>query len=381
MTEYLFLSVHDFRSRRKTCVHFMTEELAKRGHVRFWSVGMSALSEYRGDTRTDLRDKANKVEIVDGVECYLQRGLWHPFRLKKPALRPVEEAMFSLYRYTMPPLLKKWIREADEVFIESGMAAVYIADVRRLNPRARIVYWAADDLTTIGAAETIRRDFLKNFDKIDIVRLTSPKLLSGMPHARSSIFAPHGMNKALMDQPRPSPFGTAKAGVSVGSMLFDPDFFNQVASAFPDVQFHVIGAGKAAEGLTPQPNVIVHDEMPFENTLAYLRHAAFGIAPYRDENTPDYLIDTSLKLKQFAYFGKPAVCPEFALGNVPGRCGYIAGRKDTMVRAVQEALDWTGPITIDVPEWSEVADRILEPERFPQYRLTPAQKAGGPAAS
>ncbi|NHO31227.1 polysaccharide biosynthesis protein GumK [Acetobacter sp. LMG 1636] len=370
MKNFLFLSVHDFRSRRKTCVHFMTTELAKRGHARFYSTGLSRLSEHRGDTRTDLADKANRIEVVDGVECYLQRGLWHPFRLKNPKLQPLEAAMFSLYRHRMTPVLRQWILEADEVFIESGMATVYIADVKRLNPKARIIYWAADDLTVIGAAETIRRDFIKNFDSIDLVRLPSPLLLSGMPHGRTSIFAPHGVDRAVMDIPRPSPYGEKPACVSVGSMLFDPTFFNIAAPAFPDLDFHVIGAGRAAESLDTLPNLIVHEEMPFVETLAYVQHAVFGIAPYRDENTPSYLLDTSMKLKQFAYFGKPAVCPEFALGNVAGRCGYIPGNRASIIKAVSSALAYQEPVSIDLVEWSEIADRILTPERFPEHRLT-----------
>mgnify|MGYP002413182954 CR=1 FL=1 len=371
MSCFLVLSVHDFRSRRKASVHFITSELAKRGHTRFFSTGLSTLSERRGDTRTDLGGRTNRIEVTDGVECYLQRGLWHPFRLKKPALRFFEAAMFRLYRRRMPEVLRQWIREADVVFIESGMAAVYVEDVRRIKPSARIVYLASDDLSVIGAAGTILRDFSRNFDKIDLVRLPSRLLLEGMPHGRSAIFAPHGVDRALMDKPRASPFDGRPACVSVGSMLFDASFFNLAAPAFPDLEFHVIGAGRAAEALDRRPNIIVHDEMPFEETLAYVRNARFGVAPYRDASTPRYLLDTSLKLKQFAYFGKPAVCPDFAIGDIPGRFGYTPGDSASIAAAIRAALACDEPISIDLPEWSEIVDRLLSPERFPEFRLAP----------
>ncbi|GBQ28362.1 glycosyltransferase [Acetobacter estunensis NRIC 0472] len=369
MTNFLVLSVHDFRSRRKASVHFITAELARRGTTRFYSTGLSRLSEHRGDTRADLAAHANHVEVVDGVECYLQRGLWHPFRLKNSKLWPLEAAMFKFYRLTMPSILKKWIKEADVVFVESGMSPIYIADVKRLNPAARIVYLASDDLSVIGSAETIRRDFARNFDKIDLVRLPSPLLLEGMPHGQSAIFAPHGIDRDMMERPRPSPYNGKTACVSVGSMLFDASFFNLAAPAFPDVEFHVIGAGRAAEALEKHPNIVVHDEMPFEQTLGYVQHAAFGVAPYRDADTPRYLLDTSLKLKQFAFFGKPAVCPEFAVGTVKGRFGYVPGDKASIVTAIRDALAFHEPITIDIPSWKEVVDRLLMPERFPQHRL------------
>ncbi|MFT8720406.1 glycosyltransferase [Acetobacter sp.] len=374
MTSFLVLSVHDFRSRRKASVHFIATELAKRETVRFYSAGFSRLSEHRGDTRTDLKHRANRVEVVDGVECYLQYWPWHPFRLRNPRLHWLEEAMFAAYRLTMPAILKRWIREADTVFIESGMAAIYVPDVKRLNPKAKIVYLASDDLSVVGAAETIKRSFIRHFDKIDLIRMPSPLLLEGMPHENSSIFAPQGVDRELMERPRPSPFGGRDACVSVGSMLFDADFFNLAAPEFPDIDFHVIGAGRAAEGLDKRPNIIVHNEMPFEETLGYLQNCIFGIAPYKSDDMPKYLFDTSLKLKQFAFFGKPAVCPTFAAGTVAGRFGYTPGDKNSIVDAIKKAVSCEENISIDLPTWQEVVDRLLMPERFPEHRLAAKQE-------
>ncbi|WP_051291839.1 GumK N-terminal domain-containing glycosyltransferase [Acetobacter nitrogenifigens] len=369
MTDSLVISVHDFRSRRKASVHFIARELARRGRTRFFSTGLSRLSEHRGDTRADLAAVANSVELSDGVECYLQRGLWHPFRLNRAALGLAEAAMFRLYRLLKPGILKRWIRDADTVFVESGLAAIFVPDIRKLNPRAKIVYLASDDLGVIGAARTIRQGFLDNFDAIDLVRLPSPLLLSGMPHARSAIFAPQGVDRALMERPRPSPFSVRRACVSVGSMLFDASFFNMAAPSFPDLDFYVIGAGRAAEALDKRPNIIVLPETPFEETLGYIQHAAFGVAPYRDADTPRYLLDTSLKLRQFAFFGKPAVCPDFAAGGDAGRFAYKPGDAASIAAAVTGALANTTPISVDLPDWSEVVDRLLYPERFPEHRL------------
>lgn len=356
---FLFLSVHDFRSRRKTCVHFMTEELAKRGKARFYSIGMSYLSELRGDIRADLKAKANRIETVDGVECYLQRSAWHPFRLKNRKLSLIETLMFRRYRNNLSPVLRKWIQEANDVFIESGMATIYIPIVRKLNPNARIIYWAADDLSTIGAAETIKREFIKHFDSIDRIRLSSQQLLSGMPHGKRAILAPHGINKKMMETYASSPFKSARACVSVGSMLFDPTFFNLAAPSFPDIHFHIIGAGSTVKNVIRYPNVFVHNEMPHQQTLAWIKHCTFGVAPYRNENTPTYLMDTSMKLRQFAYFGKPAVCPFFSAGNLNGRFGYTQGDKASIIAAIKEAVNYKGTINTDIPEWSEIADIML----------------------
>jgi len=378
MTKALFISVHDFRSLRKASVHFIAAEIAKRGQVRFFSVGLSRLSERRGDTRFNLAEKANRVETVGGVECYLWRQFWHPFTMRNQALLPAETAMFYAYRRMVPAIPRQWMREADLVFIESGLAAVFIADVRRKNPNARIVYLASDDLDTVGCAETIKRDFKRNFDMIDTVRLPSRYLLPGMPHGETSILVPHGIDKSIAAPRYADPYGGRRACVSVGSMLFDASFFRIAAGLFPEIEFHVIGAGAAAAGLAAA-NIVIHPEMAFADTLPYLQHAAFGVAPYRDADTPLYLIDTSLKLRQFALFGIPSVCPNFALGDVPGRFGYVPGDARSIESAIQRALDNAEAITVNALSWSDVVDRILTPASFADVRLDMPAAAAEPA--
>ena len=364
----LLISAHDFRSLRKASVHFITAEMSRRGPTRFFSVGLSRLSQRRGDVRANLVDRANRVEQHETVECYLWKKSWHPFNMRRKRLAPLEAVLFRVYRLIIPAVPARWIREADIVFIESGLAAIFIADVKRMNPAARIVYLASDDLDVVGCADTIKRAFVKHFDKIDTVRLPSRFLAGGMPHARSSILVAHGIDRGMAARRHPDPYGGRVAAVSVGSMLFDPSFFVAAAALFPEVQFHVIGAGKAAASLDAG-NIVVHPELAFADTLGYLQHAAFGVAPYRDADTPRYLIDTSLKLRQFALFGIPAVCPVFALGEAKGRFGYVPGDGESIRRAIEAALANREPIADASLSWSEVVDRILEPQNYPDTRL------------
>ena len=364
----LFISVHDFRSLRKASVHFIASEMAKRGVARFFSVGLSRLSEHRGDTRSSLSDRANRVELEAGVECYLWKKSWHPFAIRQKAFTLVEAAMFRAYRGLIPRIPEQWIHEADIVFIESGLAVVFIADVRRINPSARIIYLASDDLNVVGCADTIKLDFARNFDMIDTVRLPSRHLLAGMPHSATSIFVPHGIDRSVAEPRYYNPYRRHPSCISVGSMLFDVKFFEIAAHAFPEIDFHIIGAGKAAAGLE-SANVIIHPEMAFADTLPYFQHAAFGVAPYRDADTPTYLIDTSLKLRQFGLFGVPAVCPKFAVGDMPGRFGYVPGEAISIKAAIGSALDNKQVINVDALAWNEVVDRILNPASFSDARI------------
>ncbi len=364
----LFISAHDFRSLRRASVHFIAAEMAKRCTTRFFSVGLSRLSQHRGDTRSSIAAQANHVATHHGVECYLWKTAWHPFNLRNPRLSLLETVMFRTYRMMVSPIPRRWLQESDIVFIESGIAVIFIADIKRMNPKARIIYLASDTLDVIDCAATIKHDFARNFDKIDTVRLPSHHMVPTMPHSRTSILVPHGVDRSIAATVYPSPYGGRRSCVAVGSMLFDASFFRIAAAAYPDLDFHIIGAGKAAAELHGG-NIIVHPEMAFAETLPYVQHAAFGVAAYRDDKSPRYLIDTSLKLKQFGLFSIPAVCPHFALGNAPGRFGYTPGDAASITAAIAAALDNRTPIVDTSQSWDAVVDRLLKPADYPDTRL------------
>ncbi|HHW4680980.1 MAG TPA: GumK N-terminal domain-containing glycosyltransferase, partial [Xylella taiwanensis] len=46
---YLILSAHDYRTPRRASIHFITDELAKRGDTRFFSLRYSWLSRFKKD--------------------------------------------------------------------------------------------------------------------------------------------------------------------------------------------------------------------------------------------------------------------------------------------------------------------------------------------
>ena len=151
-------------------------------------------------------------------------------------------------------------------------------------------------------------------------------------------------------------------------MHFDASFFQIAAGAFPEITFHVIGPGAAGQDLSG-PNIRVYGEMRFQDTLPFVKHAAFGIAPYRNDGIPAYLADTSMKLRQYRFFGIPAVCPNFAAGGDPYRLGYGPSDKPSIVAAIASALE-TGRVPAGAfLSWREVADRLLRPTDFPDTAL------------
>ncbi len=361
---FLVLSAHDYRSPRKAGVHFITDELAKRGHTRFFSLRYSFLSRYTADPRLTLDAEANRIALHNGVECYLWKTLIHPFNTRRNWLREVEKWMYQWYSSGHNSVLRQWIQEASIIILESGVAPVFFDLIKRLNPNATIVYRASDALETINVAAYVSDTFMRIAGDIHTIVLPSKALAETIPSRHNLAFIPQGIDYSIAEKADPSPYGPGMHAVSIGSMLFDPSFFVIAAKRFPNIQFHIIGAGQPVH---PEygTNVHVYDEMPFTKTLPYIKHAQLGIAPYSSNNMPAYLRDTSLKLLQYDFFRIPAICPQFIAADYPNRYGYEIGNADSISEAINRALN---PREHSAPRpvfsWSQVTDRMLAPQLF-----------------
>lgn len=336
-------------------MHFLADEFAHRGPTRFASIGLSSLSRLRGDPRLSL--PTNRVAIHRGVECFLEFGLWHPVSLP-PRARALERASFAVYERRLPRTLRDWIDGAGTVVIESGLGVVLARAVRRRNPRARLIYNASDDLRTVGAARTLTDRLARDIALFDRVRLPSALLAPMLPPSSNIVVIPQGFDRALLEDRSPSPYGPGRHAVSIGSMLFDRAFFETACPLFPDLTFHVIGAGAAADGLAA-PNLRIYPTMLHAATIPFIRDADFGIAAYRQADQPAYLADSSMKLIQFAAFGLPSVCPAFAAAGHAERIPYDPAAPGSVQTAIDAALRRGRSAGCTVLSWSEVVDRLV----------------------
>ena len=308
---------------------------------------------------------------MNGVAAYLWRTPIHAFKLPR-RLALAERALFALFARRLPGPAREAVSQADVIFIESGIAVIYLPLLARLNPKAKIIYLASDALDAINQAETIKAAFRRHAHLVDSARLPSPYLRSDVPASIPCYFIPHGIEKEKFANIGPSPYpaGTKNA-VSVGSMLFDPEFFRIAGPMFPDVTFHVIGSGHHESG---PANVVYHSEMPFEATLPFIKHADVAIAPYGDGVAP-YLAHTSMKLMQYAYLGIAAVCPEVVVGGGLGRFGYRRGDEASLRRGIEAALLAPRGRSISQLDWSEVTARWLDPKTFADTAIAPTYEA------
>lgn len=356
-SNFLILSGHDYRSKRKASIHFIADEFAKQGPVRFFSVGYSFLSWLKKDPRRGVRGPRGAPHRSGGVESYLDRTIVHPVRIKAIDGGRLARAWLWLHAAMAPRLLKDWVQRSDVIILESGLSLIYFDLIKRLNPRAKTVYAAADRLETIGCSLELSTILRRSAAEFDLIRVPSPVMLDDFGPRANTRYIEQGF------QPPPAstmanPYRGGRNAVSVGSMLFDADAIMALCRACPDLQVHVIGAGRGAIGLSAK-NLTIYNEMSFNDTRPYIEYADIGVAPYDPAKVSPYLADTSLKLAQFGAAGVPAICPAVAARDFAYRFGYSTVDEANLRAAAEAALAFGRFAPIVPPTWHEVAERIL----------------------
>ncbi|MEZ0497968.1 polysaccharide biosynthesis protein GumK [Sphingomonas sp. IW22] len=362
----VFISAfHDYRTAKRASIHQIAGALARGGYdVSFLSTRFSRLSWSKGDSRLFLWDRANRIETVDGIQCYLWRTPLHPFATGNKIADRMMAPLFQLYARLPDLHVDAMLAEADHVVVEASVAAILLRRIHHLNPCARIIYYATDRLETVGAHPFVQQQLERDAKLVHHVSMRSWLMAPDFHWADRLTRIGFGIDPEDFEAVGSTPYPAGqRTAVSVGSMLFDEGFFRHAAAAFPDVMFHVIGCGRRFDAPS---NVIIHDEMPFRDTLPYIAHATIGVAPYLQAPGVEYLAETSLKLAQFEYLGRPAVCPDFATGDVRSRYGYRPDDAGSIEEAVSGALAAAGSVSpVIFPKWAEIGERLLYPEHYP----------------
>lgn len=353
----------DYRTKKQASIQQLADGLVRRGYeVSFISTRFSALSKRTNDSRLFLWKRSNRVETVNRVRCLLWRTSVHPFRANNAIVNAVMGKLYGLYAELPNSDFDRLVAEADYIVVESGVAAIYLRRLRRLNPSAKIIYYVTDRLQTVGVHPAVRSGLVRDHELVSHFSLRSGAFADSLSFAEGRLFPiGFGIDKRAYANVGPSPYPVGqKTVVSVGSMLFDPTFFQLAAPHFPDLKFHIIGCGQSFDA---PANVHIHSEMQFAATLPYVKHATIGVAPYEATLGADYLADTSLKLAQFEHFGLPAICPHFAVGSASNRIGYEPGNEQSIRNAIAEALSRAGHVEPrEFPDWSEIATDVLRPD-------------------
>ena len=364
MKIFKFTSQPFLSDMRKVSTHFIAEEWAKAGHtVHVATVGLSYLTLLRDKSLFHRLSEAQKnrfAEISPGLFASAYMPPLHPFSSGKPLLNMLNRPLFSLYGNMLPGYMKASLAEADVVIFEPGTCLCFYDAVRRLNPKAVCVYIKRDWLTTIGAAAVLQEIEQRMYQTLDLVITPSSKIAAAIPAPCRAEIVPQAINKDLFDAETVSPYPeNTRNAISVGNMLFDEDTLRAMAEADPDVTFHIFGAHFAG----PKPaNVIERGEKPFAELIPYMKHADFGIAPYRMSPEDVYLAETSLKFQQYAYCRLPVLAPDLIEDRRGNLIGYSLDGETDWPDKIRAALtmEKSDRFQDGIVTWKEVAERILE---------------------
>jgi 2-beta-glucuronyltransferase len=357
--DFVVLSAtHDYRSAAKASIQFIAGALARKGRTAFIATHSSGLSRLRGRDTRSVHHVHNRFEHVDGVDCFLWHSRFHPLNWRGPQLDAVQTLVNDSYVSLTPSSVRQALECAKTVIIESGCSLVFASRIRKLNPKARIIYHANDELASIGLNSWYDKQIEKLAGVIDDFIITSPSMTLPISADARVKLVPHGMDLDLINAAKASqpPFGAGIHAVSAGATLFDRSFVEIAGRTHPSLLFHIIGSNDCGPS---GENVRWYDSMSFEAVLAYFAHCSVGLAPYLDKGTSTFMADTSMKLKQFGILGKPAVCPHFAVGNHVGRFGYEPGNQISIKAAIDAALAAGDQPPSPSSDWDETVEAIL----------------------
>jgi 2-beta-glucuronyltransferase len=357
----------------KVGLHFFGETLWQEGwEVVFVTAGMSWLSIAAQAPRVtpEARRDANRLRRErERLWSYVWLTPWHPANLRSDVLNRICAVLFRHYGRLSLRELEPMIRGAD-LFIFEGASGILLFDrFKHASPKARFVYRVADDMLLLGMPPVVLAAERCTLPRFDLVSVPSPHVrepFRGLPNLRQQLQA---IDKAAFDRQYPDPYGAEprRRAVFVGrSWPFDADFLERASRLLPDWVFHIIGP---IGDLPDRANVMRHGELPFDQTIAYLRHADAGLQTLLHRPRIEWMATSSLKLVQYTYCRLPVIAPEFLRTPLKHVFYYRPGDDASILRAFRAAshLDRRTVSTDGIHTWSELT-RLIAGESEPEAR-------------
>lgn len=347
---------------RDAGMHRFAKALAAKGHhVDFITFGQSRLKQYmKAETRRYIDSAvsaASQGRNPENIFAHVHQELFHP-PSGSSKIEKLTAPLLQFYGRRLDPRAADAARGADVIILECGYAAVWYDALCKLAPHATFLAFYNDRLDLVGFRSDIIALNMSLLPHFDLVRTNAERLLDYLPSSTNGRYIPQGVDKDKIRFDLPTPYGAGSRNiVSVGNMLFDTEAVRAVAASDRTITTHVIGAKMDH----PPPNVVVHGEMPFEQTLPYIIHADVGLAPYRPEEGGDYLVQSSLKIQQYSYCGLPILINQ-ALG-IQGInfVQYDVEDKGNIEHTVNLAFKMGKSLSYGVTclDWAEVVDVLL----------------------
>ncbi|WP_143530321.1 glycosyltransferase family 4 protein [Rhizobium sp. RU36D] len=341
----------------------MARKWAEEGHeVSFTSIGHSLISRLKNSARFEVlrRQQNNRyVSLAPNLHAGAYIPPIHAFSSARPLVNRLLEPLFALYGSYLPRFVSSRVGAADLVVFESGTSLVFVDLVRRLNPKAKLLYFCRDLLQSVGAAPILSRLERRLIADFDSVCVPSKRLGELLPSGGQVNFVPQGIDFDAFEAASTSPYPKGSRNVvAAGDMLFDRQVVTELARAAPDVAFHLFGI--KWKGDRPE-NVRLHGEQSFRTVASHIRHADIGLAPYKMKTEETYLAESSLKLMQYAHCRLPVILPDIIPATRGNEISYSLEGRNDWTSLMNQALSWhrDTPLKGEILSWNEVARRTL----------------------
>ncbi len=363
MKRAVVITGHYYGSKRRAGFHWIAEALARAGwEVLFFTCSLSWLSVIRRDYRLDypVRREAGTIKpVADNINSFVWFTPYHPANLRLPLLNKLSDPLFNSYGNLGLGTAEKAIAESELFIFESIAGLLLFERFKKLSPKARFVYRVSDDLRLLRAHPAViaaEQEILSQFDLVSVPSRYIYRIFQG--HTNVAL-QPHGIQREYFDRDWPSPYADSAGPniVFVGASYFDNDFPERASRMFPQCSFHMIGP---IPDLPNRPNVIGYGEMPFEQTVPYIKHADLGLQMRRYVPGMESVTD-SLKVLQYTYCRLPVIAPSFLRCHHKHMLYYEPGNDTSIAEAIFRGLNYDrSTIAVDtVYSWDELVSHLV----------------------
>lgn len=358
MKATVLLTTHVWNSKRRAGFHWIADSLWRKGWEVYFVTGLSLIDKLKGDYRFQYLPAEGVNRVVREKErfySYIWFHLWRPADLRSRFLNALTYPWFAQYGKLSLGGLEPIIQRADLLICESVMELMFFEEFKQLNPEARFVYRVSDDLHLANTHPVVldaEGRIAPQFDLVSVPTQSIYQKFASLPNVR---LHRHGVPVHLYDLDYENPYqGKSKISVVfVGNLRFDVDFLERASRLFPDVIFHIIGP---ISGLPSRDNVVAYGEMPYGDTIPYVKFATIGLNP----RTASSLADSN-KVMQYTYCKLPIVTSAINRSDKPHVFYYEFGDDESIKRAVEQALAFEHELvpSDQVPSWDDLTATLI----------------------
>jgi len=339
MKKVVLLTTHVWSSKRRAGFHWIADSLWRAGWEVYFVSGLSFIDKLKGDYRFQYLppEGVNRVvQVMERFYSFVWYHWWRPADLRSRWLNYLTYPWFVQYGSLPLGELRFIVQSANLIIFESVMELLFFKKFKQLNPTARFVYRVSDNLhlaNTHPAVLDTERCIASCFDLVSVPTPSIYEKFTAIPGVNVRL-QPHGVPVHLYDQVHDNPYKeyAGKNAVFVGNLAFDTDFLDRASRIFPEVTFHIIGP---IAGLPVRSNVVAYGELPFQDTVPYVKFATIGLAPHTKSSLAD-----SNKIMQYTYCRLPIVTSAINRSDKPHVFYYEFGNDASIKSAIEQALDF-----------------------------------------